>query len=443
MFPSSIEKRPVPPSKQISHSFSVLCSYLARRFTPDKIRFYCLVFLIVNVALLAVRFATSSQGQSAFGFRLGGDYTAFYIAGKIANERSFLSAYDLELQSKELHELLPKDPADSQLPFVNPPFTLLGFSLLSRLPYAVAFAAWLFISFGVYAAGVWLLLRMSSRLPSYARSTALIAALAYAPFLVYCWALGQLSGIGVFCLALAIQLERRSRPLLCGLALSLCLYKPPLLLLIVPMLIVTRRFRALIGLLIGSVALILTSALLVGWRGLQWYARVLYLFQQWKATANTVSQTSLYVDVRTAFKPFIEAHPASQIVVLAMYVGGMLLLTWAWWRIGRHSLAWAVTITWSLVLNVYTPLYDATLLVIPAVLLADHLYHLDGESLPEAFKAFIVMLYTLPLTYAFLANTWGFQIFTLLIISFGLYQIRVAIVPRNQPRKEVFAVAIN
>ncbi|HKN84963.1 MAG TPA: glycosyltransferase family 87 protein [Pyrinomonadaceae bacterium] len=399
-------------------------SYIARRFTPDKIRFYCLVFLIANVALVALRFPTSSAGQSAFGYPLARDYTAFYIAGKIANERSFLSAYDLELQTKQYHELLPKEPADSQLPYVNPPFTLPGFALLSRLPYAWSFAVWLLISFGLYAAGVWLLLRSSYRLTDYARITALMLALAFAPFLIYCWGLGQLSSIGVFCLALAINLERMGRLLLSGVVLSLCLYKPPLMILIPPMLILTRRFKTLIGLLIGSVTLIGVSAAVVGWRGLQSYATVVYNFQQWKARANTISQTSLYVDVRTAFKLFIDAHPASQIAVLAVYVGGILLLAWAWWRIGRHSLAWALTITWSLVLNVYTPIYDATLLVIPAVLVANHLYGINKESLPDAFKALLVFLYTLPLTYMFLANRWGFQVFTLVIVAFGLYQLK-------------------
>jgi hypothetical protein len=187
----------------------------------------------------------------------------------------------------------------------------------------------------------------------------------------------------------------------------------------------------------GSVALVVTSALVVGWRGLESYALVLYSFQRWKAMASTVSQTSLYIDVRTAFKPFIEAHSASQILVLAIYVCGMLLLAWAWWRIGRHSLAWALTITWSLVLNVYTPIYDAALLVIPALLLADHLYHVESAPLPHTFKAFILTLYILPLSYPFLANAWGFQVFTLLIIAFGLYQIRLLTTETGLVIKEI------
>jgi hypothetical protein len=115
--------------------------------------------------------------------------------------------------------------------------------------------------------------------------------------------------------------------------------------------------------------------------------------------------------------------------VLAIYISGILLLAWAWWRIRGSSLAWALTITWSLALNVYTPIYDATLLVIPAFLVADHLYRADSESLPDTFKFFLLTFYTLPLTYPFLANAWGFQVFTVLIIGFGLYQIRLLSAP--------------
>src|SRR5262249_50153647 len=155
---------------------------------------------------------------------------------------------------------LPREPANSQLPFVNPPFTLPPFSLLAHLPYTWSFALWLAISLALYTAGTWLIVKTAIHLPQYAKATALPLALAFSPFIVYCWGLGQLSAIGVFCLALAIYFERTERAFLCGLALSLCLYKPPLLVLMAPMLLFSRRFRALVGLILGLVSLTGISA---------------------------------------------------------------------------------------------------------------------------------------------------------------------------------------
>jgi hypothetical protein len=380
--------------------------------------------LTVNVALVAARFVAVRDGQTVFGYPLARDYTAFYVAGKIANEYSFSSAYDLQLQSRIYHELLPHEPPESELPFVNPPFLLIPFSIIARLPYAWAFAFWLTLSIGIYIAGVLLTLRSSAALPRESYQLILLLAVTFAPFLVYCWGLGQLSSIGVFCLASAIYLERRNKPYLSGLMLALCLYKPTFLLVLAAMLVVTHRFRQLVGFVSGAATLLASSVLLIGWRGFNSYVLLLRDFGRWKGTANTVSQTSLYVDIRTTFKLATDAHPQALFVIDAVYIGGLVLLLWAWWRFGNSHLVWAVTITFSLIFNVYTPLYDTTVLVIPAILFVDHLYGVKKRPLPNAFKAILASLYLFPFAYSFLRNIGGFQIYTFLIAAFGIYQLR-------------------
>jgi Glycosyltransferase family 87 len=402
-----------------------LRSFIAKHSSPAKIRFYCILLLTVNVALVAARFVAVRDGQTVFGYPLARDYTAFYVAGKIANEYSFTSAYDMELQSRIYHELLPHEPPESELPFVNPPFLLIPFSILARLPYAWAFAFWLALSVGLYIAGLLLMLRSSASLPRESYQLILLLAVSFAPFLVYCWGLGQLSSIGVFCLASAIYLERRNKLYLSGVMLALCLYKPTLLLLLTAMLFVTCRFRQLAGFISGVVALVAASVLLIGWRGFNSYVLLLRDFGRWKGTANTVSQTSLYIDIRTAFKLVTDLHPQALFVIDAVYIGGLVLLVWAWWRFGNSHLVWAVTITFSLIFNVYTPLYDTAILVIPAILFADYLYGVNKRPLPNAFKAIVASLYLFPLAYSFLRNIGGFQIYTFLIAAFGIYQLRL------------------
>src|SRR6267378_7510167 len=150
-----------------------LRSFIAKHFSPAKIRFYCILFLTVNVALVAARFVSVRDGQTVFGYPLARDYSAFYVAGEIANEYSFSSAYDLELQSRIYHELLPHEPPESELPFVNPPFLLIPFSIIARLPYAWAFAFWLALSMALYIAGLLLMLRSSTALPHESRQLVL------------------------------------------------------------------------------------------------------------------------------------------------------------------------------------------------------------------------------------------------------------------------------
>lgn len=398
------------------------------------------MFLAINLVLVGARFAANKDGQTVFGYPIARDYTAFYVAGKIASEHSFTSAYDTELQSRVYHELLPHEPPEAQLPYVNPPFLLIPFSILSHLQYAWAFACWLTISLCLYLAGLSLMLRSSSRLPRELRTTVQLLALAFAPFLIYCWGLGQLSSIGVVCISAAIYFEVRGKPYLSGLMLSLCLYKPTLLALVVPMLIITRRFRALGGFSAGAAVLLAMSASLVGWAGLATYARLLEDFQRWKGMANTVSQISLYVDIKTAFKLLTDSYPPAQFVIHAVYFVAILLLAWAWWRLGRNPLVWALTLTWSLVLNVYTPLYDTTLLVIPTLLVTDYLYRAEEQTLPNSFKAFISLLFILPLIYSFVADTVGFQVYTLLIVAFGLYQLQLFAKVDGVPARAIAAM---
>src|SRR5206468_11873114 len=84
------------------------------------------------------------------------------------------------------------------------------------------------------------------------------------PFLGYTWLGAQISVIGFGAAALALSEEDRGRPFWSGFALSLCLYKPTLLVLIVPMLIVSGRFRQCVGFLAGACVLTMLSVLVVG-----------------------------------------------------------------------------------------------------------------------------------------------------------------------------------
>ena len=89
-------------------------------------------------------------------------------------------------------------------------------------------------------------------------------ALAFYPFCFDTLMNGQLAAVAVCAVGLAISQERHSRPFCSGLALSMLAYKPTLLLLILPMLLLTRRFKSLFGFMTGTVVLILVAT---AWAG--------------------------------------------------------------------------------------------------------------------------------------------------------------------------------
>src|SRR6266545_406879 len=312
--------------------------------------------------------------------------------------------------------MFPKEPPAEDLPYVNPPFLLPVFSFLARLPYPVALAIWLLILAALYFAAIWITVADCRNIPHYLRSTVVLLALSFAPFIFYCWALGQLSVLGTLFIALAIYLEKKKMAFLSGFALSLCAYKPTLLLVILPMMFLTKRFRALLGVLVGGAFLGLLSLVMIGWQGIINYLVLLENFRRWKATAETIFQTWLYVDIHSFFQPF-GGYPLITGIKFACLAAGVAVLLYVWLRVSDRSFVWAITITVSLLLNVYTPMYDCSLLAIPALLAADRLYAEGFVHLQ--FKILVIVLWLLPWASQALAHAVGIQLYTLAIAAFA------------------------
>ena len=238
---------------------------LDARLQPAYLRWMSVAVLVVGGVLLCVSFTTSDRGQTSFGQPLGNDFAGFFVAAQILDRGHADQLYDRALHDQLYHELLPKlDPHDS-IPYVHPPFVAGVLRPLTWLSYEAAVALWLVISLSLFLSGVWLLVRSSSGLPREQTGLVLLLALSFEPFLMECWLGGQLSSVGFFSYALAWYFLSRNRPMASGMALGLCFYKPTLLLLMLPLLVIGRRWRVLLGMTITGVLLAVLSLALVGW----------------------------------------------------------------------------------------------------------------------------------------------------------------------------------
>src|SRR5215210_2205279 len=184
------------------------------------------------------------------------DFTAFYSAGRLFNESPDL-LYDVGAQQREVIEVEPKFPTNAYLPFVNPPYVVAIFAPLAHFPYWWAYFIWCLITSMLYFGGLRLLLTTTPHI-SDTKSLYLLA-FGFIPFHFNTLLNGQLSAIGFFFVVLAIVLERQGKLFLSGLALVGLLYKLPLLLLILPMLVITGRFRTFAGFVVGAMGLVLAS----------------------------------------------------------------------------------------------------------------------------------------------------------------------------------------
>jgi hypothetical protein len=330
-----------------------------------------------------------------------GDFQAFYNAGLILNSRPE-RLYDLEAQ----HELYVSQGGEeaADLPFLYPPFFALPCGLVARLPYVWGYFAWIIASLLLFSAGYLLVGRTWG-------VTGLVAALAFPPFEFYVMRGAQVTAFGFFALALAFYLNRSRRSVAAGIALSLLLYKPPLLLFLLPMLFLTRQWRMLSGFAVGSSILAVISFGLVGRDGIAQYINVLKLFSVALNSSGEIIQTYKYVDINAAFR-LLTGVPIGMLRFFLL-AGTLPFLCLAWLRAGNAPLSWAISILATLLLGVYSPIYDCAFLVLVATWSTPRLRWLVG--------VFIISAVTEPF-----ARATGLQLFTFVLACGLAFLVRSA-----------------
>ncbi|MCM3901587.1 MAG: DUF2029 domain-containing protein [Pyrinomonadaceae bacterium] len=407
-------------------------SLIERRLNRPYIQFICFLVLSIYLVVLAVSFATNVRGRTIFGPYLGADFGAFYIAGRIFNTHPADRIYDAGLHDRLYREQFPDAPPDSHLPYVNAPFFILPFTVLARLRYSWAYFLWLALSVVLYVAGFFLIWRTLDGIPRDAWLMGLLLAVSFMPFLVECLAGGQTSAVGFFCLALAIVGERRGHPILSGIALSLCTYKPTLLVLMLPMLVLTRRYLTVLGFIAGGGLLTLISLLIVGWQGCLGYINKLLYFTQTSTSAASGLRSWKYVDINSFFRLLVGDYPYLRWTLTgAVFVILLPVIFRLWWKADRKQpnnqrLVWATTLTWTLVLNLYLGIYDTTLAVLSVLLMTDVFYRQgDSDRLPlsPAYKLILLSLYLVPWITQPIARLSGVQLYTLVLAFLGSYQL--------------------
>src|SRR6185437_12922520 len=157
--------------------------------------------------------------------------------------------------SSEVHPL--RDRLYGPSPY--PPYVAILFRPLSRMSYLSAYVTWMWISLVLYVAGLGMISRRFIRGDPLHQSLIFCFSLGFYPFLVGTLINGQLCAVGFFAMALAIREDERRRLFQSGLALSLCAYKPTLLVLILPMLLVTKRFKTLLGFGVGVLGVVVSA----------------------------------------------------------------------------------------------------------------------------------------------------------------------------------------
>jgi hypothetical protein len=187
------------------------------------------------------------------GRPLGTDYSQVWAAGKMA-----LGGHPADVWSwpkhfavqQRIHHSTTVDLYGWHYP---PPFLLIA-SLLALLPYLPALLVWQAASLGAFAALMWRLV------PGWETVLLVVAA----PVTLICVTHGHNGFLTAFLLGGGLLLLER-KPLAAGLLLGCLIYKPQLALVIPPLLLVTRNWRAIAGACLSAGLLVAATLLFWGW----------------------------------------------------------------------------------------------------------------------------------------------------------------------------------
>ncbi len=220
---------------------------------------------------------------------MGADYRAFYASAEIAREKGFAEVYNLDVQGA--HQLPIYEQCSSsvaRVPYFTVPMPYIPafvtlFLPLSFFPYTTSYYLWIFLNLAIL---VFTMIRFSRAIGGRGGRDILLQLIVCLPVFSNMF-LGQVNiwlliGLAEFFLA-----TRRGKDLQGGLWLGWLLLKPQTLILLIPGLLIRRRFKALLGFAVACLAILLVSVLLVGIPGLGRLANLLLESSAGVATSNS------------------------------------------------------------------------------------------------------------------------------------------------------------
>jgi hypothetical protein len=184
---------------------------------------------------------------------LSRDFLIFYLASTSIWNGEVAKVFDPWLFSKSLHDVLGGPLAFT--PFPYPPLAAWFIAPLAALPYAVAWPAWLVVTFGAFAATL-------RRFFATRRQWMLILLTAPASLVNIADGQNGFLSAALLCGGL-LALERR--PILAGVLIGLLTFKPQLGLLLPFVLLAGGYYRVFISAGVTTVALFAGSVSLLGW----------------------------------------------------------------------------------------------------------------------------------------------------------------------------------
>ncbi len=366
---------------------STFTTLMRRGCAPAVLQLVALALLIGWSVATVAHYAQLRLGVDASGRAGGGDFLAFYAAGRMIAAGDGPQLYSLKSQQAAQKELFAPAAYDGLATFLNPPSFALPFAVLSTLPFTASHAVYCCLMIAAMLAGLQLLKPHLPRLRERGGWLTICGlTLTFYPIVITATG-GQNTPLSFLLLAWAYAALKRARPLTAGLALGLLAFKPQLAAFPLLLLLIQRRFNVLLA--AGGV-LALQYVLGAAIVGADWplrHARLLDSYAPLEAAFNGLKSISIF--------GALEAHGGlSGWRVAALLAAAALALLIAASGAPRATASleaiWSVAICAGLLLSPHTQWYEVGLLALPALLLLEAQLRHAGEIGPWPRLALLV-----------------------------------------------------
>jgi hypothetical protein len=243
---------------------------------------WCPVALLMTLAFVCLVFVYTADQTNAVSGKLGGDFPAFYGAGRIVLEGDIHQLYTVDRQIEAQKDLM--FASERYMCFAYPPFVAIPYALLAMFPYKVAYLIHLCLML-LMLLGVLKILFREYKVPDRYFLLSLSISLSFYPLLKAFFG-GQNTLLTLLLLCLFWSCVDRQQNILAGLFLGFMLFKPQFAVPMIALILLSRRWIAAVSSLGVGAGFYLICAFLLG---PDWFA-------EWLDFALWFSQTDAQVN---------------------------------------------------------------------------------------------------------------------------------------------------
>ncbi len=341
----------------------------------QRIVLVCMVVIAATgAAIVAAAHAPGLFGPLAGWSGYRKDFTAFYTASSMLASGSGGAIYRTDVIARYETQFAGHPVGDAGfMGYLNLPFFAAALTPLTLLSLERAYQVWTALCAALLAVDVWMLWRLAASLP---RRTRIVLAVGFLTFLPVAdgLLLGQVSLILLTGWMAAFLLMRSGHDAWAGVALTALLLKPELLLPLLLLLAIKRRWHVLLGFAPFAACAVLASIPLVGLEATARYPAYVLSSANWPANAAGANAMFDWNGIVAMVWHQPAAVPAARLVVAVLSLASIVGLCYAWRgrfapQSRRFAPQWMALTVVTVLVDPHLYLQDSVLLALPAIAL--------------------------------------------------------------------------